>query len=127
METKTITVAQIADMIKADFLYELGKDVINQVGVELLPDTPDNKPLNVRIAQYAAAAFLDQSGIPANAFDHLFNKKAIETFENMMMEDLRDRIARDKEDAIAAMLDGDVDSMMDRLRLVHSMTEILEG
>lgn len=127
METKTITVAQIADMIKADFLYELGKDVINQVGVELLPDSPDNKQLNIRIAQYAAAAFLDQAGIPANAFDHLFNKKAIETFENMMMEDLCDRIARDKEDAITAMLEGDVDSMMDHLMLVHSMSEILKG
>ena len=124
METKTITVDQIADMIKLDFLYELGKQVIKEIGVDLLPDTPANEQVNMHLTRFAACTTLDQLGIPSNAFDHTFKKKAIETLENMMLTDLRDL---NKEAAKEAMLEGDVNGMMARLMNVRSLSEVLEN
>ena len=124
METKTITVDQIADMIKLDFLYELGKQVINEIDVELLPDTPANEQFNMHLTRFAACTTLDQLGIPSNAFDHIFKKKAIETLENMMLSDLRDL---NKEAAKEAMLEGDINGMMARLMNVRSLSEVLEN
>ena len=124
METKTITVDPIADMIKLDFLYELGKQVIKEIGVDLLPDTPANEQFNMHLTRFAACTTLDQLGIPSNAFDHIFKKKAIETLENMMLTDLRDL---NKEAAKEAMLEGDINGMMARLMNVHSLSEVLEN
>lgn len=124
MATKTITVDQIAGMIKMDFLYELGKQVINEIGVELLPDTPANEQYNAHLTRYAACAALDRFGIPSTAFDHVFKKKAIETLENMMLTDLRDL---NKEAAKEAMLDGDIEGMMARLMIARSLSEALEN
>ena len=124
MATKTITVDQIAGMIKMDFLYELGKQVIKEIGVELLPDTPANDQHNMHLTRFAAAAALDSVGIPACAFDHIFKQKAIETLENMMLTDLREL---NKEAAKQAMLEGDIEGMMARLMNVHSLTEVLEN
>ena len=122
METKTITVDQIADMIKLDFLYELGKQVIKEIGVDLLPDTPANEQVNMHLTRFAACTTLDQLGIPSNAFDHIFKKKAIEPLENMMLTDLRDL---NKEAAKEAMLEGDINGMMARLMNVRSLSEVL--
>lgn len=124
MATKTISVDQIAGMIKMDFLYELGKMVINEIGVELLPDTPANEKVNMHITRFAAATALDHLGIPGCAFDHIFKKKAFEVLENMMLTDLREL---NKEAAKAAMLEGDIEGMMARLMNVHSLTELLEN
>lgn len=124
MATKTISVDQIAIMIKIDFLYEFGKMVINEIGVELLPDTPDNEKLNRHLVRSAAAFALDHLGIPVNAFDHIFKKKAFEVLENMMLSDLREL---NKEAAKEAMIEGDVEGMMARLMNVHSLTEVLEN
>lgn len=124
MATKTITVDQIAGMIKMDFLYELGKQVIKEIGVELLPDTPANEQHNMHLTRFAAAAALDRVGIPACAFDHIFKQKAFETLENMMLTDLRNL---NKEAAKEAMLDGDIEGMMARLMNVHSLTEVIES
>ena len=124
METKTITVDQIADMIKLDFLYELGKQVIKEIDVDLLPDTPANEQVNMHLTRFAACITLDQLGIPSNAFDHIFKKKAIETLENKMLTDLRDL---NKEAAKEAMLEGDINGMMARLMNVRSLSEILEN
>lgn len=124
METKTITVDQIAGMIKMDFLYELGKQVINEIGVELLPDTPANEQHNAHLTRFAACAALDSIGVPSTAFDHIFKKKAIETLENMMLTDLRDL---NKEAAKQAMLEGDIEGMMARLMNVRSLSEALEN
>ena len=122
METKTITVDQIADMIKLDFLYELGKQVIKEIGVDLLPDTPANEQVNMHLTRFAACTTLDQLGIPSNAFDHIFKKKAIETLENMMLTDLRDL---NKEAAKESMLEEDINGMMARLMNVRSLSEVL--
>ena len=116
MATKTITVEQIAIMIKIDFLYEFGKLVINETGVELLPDTPANEKLNRHLVRSAAAAALDHLGVPINAFDHIF--------KNMMLADLCEL---NKEAAKEAMLEGDVEGMMTRLMNAHSLSEILEN
>lgn len=124
METKTITVDQIADMIKLDFLYELGKQVIKELDADLLPDTPANEQLNMHLTRFAACTTLDQLGIPSNAFDHIFKKKAIETLENMMLTDLCDL---NKEAAKEAMLEGDINGMMTRLMNVRSLSEVLEN
>lgn len=124
METKTITVDQIADMIKLDFLYELGKQVIKEIGVDLLPDTPANEQFNMHLTRFAACTTLDQLGVPSNAFDHIFKKKAIEALENMMLTDLRDL---NKEAAKEAMLEGDINGMMARLMNVRSLSEVLEN
>ena len=124
METKTITVDQSADMIKLDFLYELGKQVIKEIGVDLLPDTPANEQFNMHLTRFAACTTLDQLGIPSNVFDHIFKKKAIETLENMMLTDLRDL---NKEAAKEAMLEGDINRMMARLMNVRSLSEVLEN
>lgn len=124
MATKTITVEQIAIMIKIDFLYEFGKLVINETGVELLPDTPANEKLNRHLVRSAAAAALDHLGVPINAFDHIFKKKAFEVLENMMLADLCEL---NKEAAKEAMLEGDVEGMMTRLMNAHSLSEILEN
>ena len=124
MATTAISVNQIADMIKLDFLYELGKQVIKEIGVDLLPDTPANEQFNMHLTRFAACTTLDQLGIPSNAFDHIFKKKAIETLENMMLTDLRDL---NKEAAKEAMLEGDINGMMARLMNVHSLSEVLEN
>lgn len=124
METKTITVEQIADMIKTDFMYKLGKQVINEVGIELLPDTPENEQTNKFLTGFAGAETLDLFGIPFDAFDRLFRNKAIEALENMMLSDLIDL---NKEAAKEAMINGDIDEMMARLTNVHTLTENLEN
>ena len=124
METKNITVDQIADMIKLDFLYELGKQVIKEIDVDLLPDTPANEQFNMHLTRFAACTTLDQLGIPSNAFDRIFKKKAIETLENMMLTDLRDL---NKEAAKEAVLEGDINGMMARLMNVRSLSEVLEN
>lgn len=124
MATTAISVNQIADKIKMDFLYEYGKHVIDQIGAELLPDTPENKQANMHLTRFAAAATLDRLGIPSNAFDHLFRKKAIVVLEDMMLSDLIDL---NKEAAKEAMIDGDIDKMMVRLTNVRTLTENLES
>ena len=123
METKAISVNEIAEMIKLDFLYELGKEIIGQSDIELLPDIPDNKQRNRVIIQFAAAKALDTLGIPANAFDYIFKKKAIETLEKNMLRDLREL---NNEAAKEAMLEGDIDTMMKHLLNVSSLTDVLE-
>lgn len=124
MATTAISVNQIADMIKMDFMYEYGKQVIDQIGAELLPDTLENKQANMQLTQFAAAVTLDRLGIPSNAFDHLFRKKAIVVLEDMMLSDLIDL---NKEAAKEAMIDGDIDKMMVRLTNVRTLTENLES
>ena len=124
MATNATTVDQIADMIKMDFLYEFGKQVIDQVGFELLSDTPDNKKYNTFITRFAAAVTLDKLGIPTNAFDHLFRNKAIEALEDKMLDDLIDL---NKEAAKEAIIDGDIDEMMARLTNIQTLTENLEN
>lgn len=124
METKTITVDQIAVMIKMDFLYELGKQIINEIGLELLPDTPENEKVNIHLTRLAATIALDSLGIAADAFDHIFKQKAFETLENMMLTDLCNL---NKEAAKDALLDGDIDAMMVHLMNVRSLTEVLEN
>ena len=124
MATTAISVNQIADKIKMDFLYEYGKQVIDQIGAELLPDTPENKQANMQLTQFAAAVTLDRLGISINAFDHLFRKKAIEVLEDMMLSDLIDL---NKEAAKEAMIDGDIDKMMVHLTNVRTLTENLES
>lgn len=124
MATTAISVNQIADMIKMDFMYEYGKQVIDQIGATLLPDTPENKQANMHLTLFAAAVTLDKLGIPIDAFDHLFRNKAIEVLEDMMLSDLIDL---NKEAAKEAMIDGDIDKMMVRLTNVRTLTENLES
>ena len=124
MATNATTVDQIVEMIKMDFLYEFGKQVIDQVGFELLSDTPDNKKYNTFITRFAAAVTLDKLGIPTNAFDHLFRNKAIEALEDKMLADLIDL---NKEAAKEAIIDGDIDEMMTRLMNIQTLTENLEN
>lgn len=124
MATTAISVNQIADMIKMDFMYEYGKQVIDQIGATLLPDTPENKQANKHLTLFAAAVTLDKLGIPIDAFDHLFRSKAIEVLEDMMLSDLIDL---NKEAAKEAMIDGDIDKMMVRLTNVRTLTENLKN
>ena len=124
MATTAISVNQIADMIKMDFMYEYGKQVIDQIGATLLPDTPENKQANKHLTLFAAAVTLDKLGIPIDAFDHLFRSKAIEVLEDMMLSDLIDL---NKEAAKEAMIDGDIDKMMVRLTNVRTLTENLKS
>ena len=124
MATTAISVNQIADMIKMDFMYEYGKQVIDQIGATLLPDTPENKQANKHLILFAAAVTLDKLGIPIDAFDHLFRSKAIEVLEDMMLSDLIDL---NKEAAKEAMIDGDIDKMMVRLTNVRTLTENLKS
>ena len=124
MATTAISVNQIADMIKMDFMYEYGKQVIDQIGAKLLPDTPENKQANKHLTLFAAAVTLDKLGIPIDAFDHLFRSKAIEVLEDMMLSDLIDL---NKEAAKEAMIDGDIDKMMVRLMNVRTLTENLKS
>lgn len=124
MATTAISVNQIADMIKMDFMYEYGKQVIDQIGAKLLPDTPENKQANKHLTLFAAAVTLDKLGIPIDAFDHLFRSKAIEVLEDMMLSDLIDL---NKEAAKEAMIDGDIDKMMVRLTNVRTLTENLKS
>ena len=119
-----VSVNQIVDMIKMDFLYEFGKQIIDQIGAELLPDTPENEQANKYLTGFAAAATLDKLGIPTDAFDHLFKNKAIEALEDMMLSDLIDL---NKEAAKEAMINGDIDEMMVRLTNVRTLTENLES
>lgn len=123
METKKITVDQIAEEIKMDFLYEFGKLVIDKTDATPFPDESDNEEMNRRRTQIVAVSILDFLCIPADAFDHIFKKKAIETMENMLLEDLRDL---NKEAAKEAILEADVDSMVARLMNVHSLSKALE-
>ena len=124
MATTAISVNQITDMIKMDFMYEYGKQVIDQIGAKLLPDTPENKQANKHLTLFAAAVTLDKLGIPIDAFDHLFRSKAIEVLEDMMLSDLIDL---NKEAAKEAMIDGDIDKMMVRLTNVRTLTENLKS
>ena len=124
MATTAISVNQIADMIKMDFMYEYGKQVIDQIGATLLPETPENKQANKHLTLFAAAVTLDKLGIPIDAFDHLFRSKAIEVLEDMMLSDLIDL---NKEAAKEAMIDGDIDKMMVRLTNVRTLTENLKN
>ena len=124
MATTAISVNQIADMIKMDFMYEYGKQVIDQIGAKLLPDTPENKQANKHLTLFAAAVTLDKLGIPIDAFDHFFRSKAIEVLEDMMLSDLIDL---NKEAAKEAMIDGDIDKMMVRLTNVRTLTENLKS
>lgn len=124
MATTAISVNQIADMIKMDFMYEYGKQVIDQIGAKLLPDTPENKQANKHLTLFAAAVTLDKLGIPIDVFDHLFRNKAIEVLEDMMLSDLIDL---NKEAAKEAMIDGDIDKMMVRLTNVRTLTENLKS
>ena len=124
MATTAISVNQIADMIKMDFMYEYGKQVIDQIGATLLPDTPENKQANKHLTLFAAAVTLDKLGIPIDAFDHLFRSKAIEVLEDMMLSDLIDL---NKEAAKEAMIDGDIDKMMVRMTNVRTLTEKLKN
>ena len=124
MATTAISVNQIADMIKMDFMYEYGKQVIDQIGAKLLPDTPENKQANKHLTLFAAAVTLDKLGIPIDAFDHLFRSKAIEVLEDMMLSDLIDP---NKEAAKEVMIDGDIDKMMVRLTNVRTLTENLKS
>ena len=78
MATNSITVEELADCIKAEFLYELGKEIVKKTGVEpveLLPDAPDKEYYNTILTQYTGAVVLDSLGIPQDAFDHIFKKK----------------------------------------------------
>ena len=124
MATTAISVNQIADMIKMDFMYEYGKQVIDQIGAKLLPDTPENKQANKHLTLFAAAVTLDKLGIPIDAFDHLFRSKAIEVLEDMMLSDLIDL---NKEAAKEAMIDGDIDKMMVRLTNLCILIDILNS
>ena len=124
MATTAISVNQIADKIKMDFMYEFGKQVIDQIGATLLPDTPENKQANMHLTLLAAAVTLDELGIPTNAFDHLFRSKATKVLEDMMLSDLIDL---NKEAAKEAMIDGDIDKMMVRLTNVRTLAENLES
>ena len=124
MATIATTVDQISEMIKMDFLTEFGKQVIDQIGFELLSDTPDNEKHNTYITQLAAAITLDKLGIPHDAFDHMFRNKAIEALEDMMLADLIDL---NKEAAKEAIIDGDIDEMMARLTNIQTLTENLEN
>lgn len=124
MATTAISVNQIADKIKMDFMYEFGKQVIDQIGATLLPDTPENKQANMHLTLLAAAVTLDELGIPTNAFDHLFMSKATKVLEDMMLSDLIDL---NKEAAKEAMIDGDIDKMMVRLTNVRTLAENLES
>lgn len=124
MATTAISVNQIADKIKMDFMYEFGKQVIDQIGATLLPDTPENKQANMHLTLFAAAVTLDELGIPNNAFDHLFRSKATKVLEDMMLSDLIDL---NKEAAKEAMIDGDIDKMMVRLTNVRTLAENLES
>lgn len=123
METKKITVDQIAEEIKMDFLYELGKEIIEKTDATPFADDPVNEEMNRHRTQLVAVYILDFLRIPADAFDHIFKKKAIETMENMLLEDLRDLT---KEAAKEAILEADVDSMMARLMNVHSLSKAIE-
>ena len=124
MATIATTVDQISEIIKMDFLTEFGKQVIDQIGFDLLSDTPDNEKYNTYITQLAVAITLDKLGIPTDAFDHMFRNKAIEALEDMMLADLIDL---NKEAAKEAIIDGDIDEMMARLINIQTLTENLEN
>ena len=124
METKTITVEQIAEAIKLDFMYKLGEKVISKIGFELRQDdTPVMKTYNEHLIRFAAAVFLDNIGAPMEEYDRIFKNMAIEVKEKMLLTDLRDL---NDEAAKQAMIDGDIDTMLTRLLMVKSLTEVLE-
>lgn len=124
METKTITVEQIAEAIKLDFMYKLGEKVISKIGFELRQDdTPVMKTYNEHLIRFAAAVFLDNIGAPMEEYDRIFKNMAIEVKEKMLLTDLRDL---NDEAAKQAMIDGDIDTMLTRLLMVKSLTEALE-
>ena len=124
MEAKSITVEQIAEAIKLDFMYKLGEKVISKIGFELnQDDTPVMKTYNEHLIRFAAAVFLDNIGAPMEEYDRIFKNMAIEVKEKMLLTDLRDL---NDEAAKQAMLDGDIDGMIVRLMMVKSLTEVLE-
>ena len=124
MEANTITVEQIAEAIKLDFMYKLGEKVSAKIGFELRPeDSPVMKTYNEHLIRFAAAVFLDNIGAPMEEYDRIFKNMAIEVKEKMLLTDLRDL---NDEAAKQAMLDGDVDGMIVRLLMAKSLTEILE-
>lgn len=124
METKTITVEQIAEAIKLDFMYKLGEKVISKIGFELRQDdTPVMKTYNEHLIRFAAAVFLDNIGASMEEYDRIFKNMAIEVKEKMLLTDLRDL---NDEAAKQAMIDGDIDTMLTRLLMVKSLTEALE-
>ena len=136
MATKSITVEELADCIKADFLYELGKEIVKKTGVEpveLLPDAPDKEHYNYNtiLTQYTGAVVLDSLGIPQDSFDHIFKRKAYEILEQMVADDifmdmtnLRDI---NKEAAIEAMYSGDIKNMITHLKKAGYLSDILES
>ena len=134
MATNTITVEELADCIKVDFLYELGKEIVKKTGVEpveLLPDAPDKEQYNIILTQYTGAVVLDSLGIPQDTFDHIFKRKAYEILEKMAADDifmdmtnLRDI---NKEAAIEAMYNGDIKNMIAHVKKVGYLTDILES
>ena len=124
METKTITVEQIAEAIKLDFMYKLGEKVISKIGFELRQDdTPVMKTYNEMLTRFAAAVFLDNIGAPMEEYDRIFKNMAIEVMEKMLLSDLRDL---NEEAAKEAMIDGDIDTMIVRLMNANSLSEVLD-
>ena len=134
MATNSITVEELADCIKADFLYELGKEIVKKTGVEpveLLPDAPDKEQYNIILTQYTGAVVLDNLGIPQDAFDHIFKRKAYEILEQMAADDIFMDLTNlrdiNKEAAIEAMYSGDIKNMIAHLKKAGYLSDILES
>lgn len=126
METKTITVEQIAESIKLDFMLKLGEKVIAEIGFEFRypGDSPVTKTYNEMLTRFAAAVFLDNIGAPMEEYDRIFKNMAIEVMEKMLLSDLRDL---NEEAAKEAMIDGDIDAMIVRLMNANSLSEVLDN
>ena len=134
MATNTITVEELADCIKVDFLYELGKEIVKKTGVEpveLLPDAPDKEQYNTILTQYTGAVVLDSLGIPQDAFDHIFKRKAYEILEQMVADDIYMYMTNlrdiNKEAAIEAMYNGDIKNMIAHLKEAGYLSDVLES
>lgn len=134
MATNTITVEELADCIKVDFLYELGKEIVKKTGVEpveLLPDAPDKEQYNTILTQYTGAVVLDSLGIPQDAFDHIFKRKAYEILEQMVADDIFMDLTNlrdiNKEAAIEAMYNGDIKNMIAHLKEAGYLSDVLES
>lgn len=134
MATKLITVEELADCIKVDFLYELGKEIVKKIGVEpveILPDAPDKEQYNIILTQYTGAVVLDSLGIPQDAFDHIFKRKAYEILEQMVADDIFMDITNlrdiNKEAAIEAMCNGDIKNMIAHVKKAGYLSDILES
>lgn len=134
MATNSITVEELADCIKADFLYELGKEIVKKTGVEpveLLPDAPDKEHYNTILTQYTGAVVLDSLGIPQDAFDHIFKRKAYEIIEQLVADDIYMYMTNlrdiNKEAAIEAMYNGDIKNMIAHLKKAGYLSDILDS